>query len=183
LRPVEWKFLRQVGRESKPAEPPWWKSTLLAVAIAAFTALLGYWTGMLSEGRQQETYERRLYLEQRMKLFVSTSADFVGYLENWERLNTIAGVEAKRALDKEGKERKARYEKDRTAAREHLWVDLEQASLFYSPAVGQKIAAFQKYFDAHKNATIENMPPKDEYLAHKDAVLGAMRDEVKGGAR
>jgi hypothetical protein len=183
LRSLEWKFLRQSSRQDQPREQPWWKSTLLAGAAAVFTALLGYWTGVLSESRQQETYERRLYLEQRMKLFVSTSADFVGYLENWERLNTIARVEAKQALDKEGRERKSRYEKDRTAARERLWVDLEQARLFYSPAVAEKIASFQKYFEAHKNATIGQMPPKDEYLAHKDAVLGAMRDEVKGGTR
>lgn len=181
MRYVDWKVLQKVKARHEDRNVPWWKTILTSSAVPILTALIGYGVGVMSEVRQQETYERRLYLEQRMKLFVSASTNFTGYLENLERLNTItASVEKTgKGFSKETRERRDRYEKDRTAARERLWADLEQAQLFFSPAVSQEVAAFKSFFEKHQNATLATMPPKSQYARYKDGILIAMRNEVR----
>ena len=187
MRHEEWKALlwaRNTARAKAKSEP-WWKEILKSGAAPLITALIGYGVGVVTEGRQQETYERRLYLEQRMKLFLSTATNFTGYVENLERLNTIslAASLSEAGLTPEMKERRDRYEKDRTAARERLWADLEQAQLFFSPAVAKEVTAFRSFFEKHQNATLKTMPPKIEYVRHKEAVLVAMRNEVRAEGR
>lgn len=182
MRYSEWKLLQHLRRGERAEKDPWWKTLLQSTAVLIATALIGYVAGILSEGRQQETYERRLYLEQRMKLFVSMTTNFAGYLENQERLVTFVagkkkegGVKGKRDLDQ-----RTKYFQDRDVARDRLWADLDQAQLLFSPNVVQRVREFKIFFAQHRLGTVETLPVKDEYVARKDAILMAMRDEVIG---
>lgn len=185
MRYVDWEIFQRWKQERKPEDPPWWKTLLQSSAVPLITALLGYGAGVLSEGRQQETYERRLYLEQRMKLFVSTTTNFAGFLENQERLVTFVshkeksgGVRSKRDLDQ-----RTKYFQDRDVARDRLWADLDQAQLLFSPIVVKAVDDFRSFFAKHRLGTAETLPPKAEYVARKDAILRAMRDEVNGAIK
>jgi hypothetical protein len=163
-----------------------WKATVLQLtAVPLLSALLGYGAGVLSAQRDQETYERRLYLEQRMKLFVSTTTDFSGFLENHERLQTFVayrmqngGFKDKRELDQ-----RASYYQARDAARDRLWADLDQAQLLFADDVTRRVDDFRGFYAEHRLDLYDKLPPKTEFVKRKDAILVAMRDAIRGEKR
>jgi hypothetical protein len=183
VRVTDWKLLRKLQGGTKPGKASWKEAALQMAAVPLLSALLGYGVGVLTAQREQETYERRLYLEQRMKLFVSTTANFSGYLENHERLVTFVshkmqtgGLKERRDLDQ-----RTKYFQDRDAARDRLWADLDQAQLLFGADVVRPIGDFRSFFEQHRLGTVDTLPAKAEYVKRKDAILIAMRDAIRGG--
>lgn len=151
------------------------------LAVPIVTAVLGFGVGFLLDTKKASSDEDRLYLEERMKLWLSTAGHFNKFLVNYERLNSMAALRQKQGrLTRDEEERFRRFERDRTAAREELFEDLDEAPLFFSEKVSTRIGAFKAFFEKYKLATLAELPPMEEWTRRKDDILLEMRTEVRG---
>ena len=124
---------------------------LASVPMAGFT----YYLASLAEKQKEVSAEERLFLEQRMKVFIATGEHFEAYQQNWSRLISFAKYEWERLKKKEPltekeQENKKKYWIDRDKAKDSLYADLRSVRLFFSHEVTKLIDDFRK-FDGEQN--------------------------------
>lgn len=155
-------------------------SIISAVVIGFLTAPISIYIGTRLEQQKAVSEERKIYLEHRMKLWVSTATHFPQYIINLRRLRTHAQVRLDRTLSNDELELMKKAVADRNHAREGLYGDLAQAKFFFSDAVKRQIEEFEE-FDA-KNVDLSvtrdsKLPAIKEWEDRQTAILAAIRRE------
>jgi hypothetical protein len=140
------------------------------------TALAGFYIGTTLERQKETSAEERLFLEYRMKVWVSAAASFPDYVSNWRRLRTIAG---KADLSATEQERKNKYQRDRDAARGELFSALEQARQVFSSDVSKLIDDFEQFDTKHSAVELADLPAIEEWVRHERKILGALKGELR----
>lgn len=160
-------------------------TALLTTLIASIPmAMLAYHLSSLTEKQKGISADEKLYLEQRMKLFIATGEHFEAYQLNWSRLIVFANYEwerlkHKQPLTEKELENKKKYSNDRDKAKDLLFADLTAARLFFSDDVVRLIDTFKTFDGKQHDKTVDKLPLIEEWGKHQKAILDAMRKEVR----
>lgn len=153
---------------------------LLQYGVAPLlTAALGFLAGLGIEAKKDTSNAEQLLRTQRVKVWISASDHFAGYLNNWSRLRSLAEYGEKQGgLTSVERDRRESYVKGRREARDALSSDLDQARLFFSDNVAEAIDEFDAFTDKYRVARLAQLPPMSEYEKRKNEVLKRMKKEV-----
>lgn len=189
LKP-DWKDRLEKARQEKERVP---SRNVSATVIAAVLTMLvvtmpmaafTYWLGSLTDKNRETSADERLYLEQRMKVFIATGEHFEAYRLNWSRLIGFAEYEwdsrrKKQPLTEKEQENGKKYWNDRDKAKDLLFADLNAARLFFSDDVAKLVDDFKKFDGEQHNKTVDKLPPIREWGKYQQTILEAMRKEVR----
>jgi hypothetical protein len=172
------------GSRTSSASEGGWQSVLKSGLVSSITLVIGFLLGTLTEWQKEASAVEKLYLEQRIKVFVQTGEHFEAYRLNWSRMTDFALWEwellkKRETLSADDKKRKEGYRTDRDSSKDRLFADFRAARLFYSDGVNRRIEEFVA-FDANLDQkTVDKLPPISAWNDHQTLILEAMRAEVR----
>jgi hypothetical protein len=162
----------------------WWEFALKSVIAPGVLLLVGFGFGIATELFKEASAEEKIFLEQRMKIFVQTGEHFETYRLNWSRLIDFANWEWEQrkkgqTLSPAELARRDKYVAARDTSKEQLFAQFRATRLFFGPEVAKRVDAFRA-FDAEQSIrTVDKLAPISAWDAHQNALLDQMRVEVR----
>ena len=133
----------------------------------------------------QTTFAQRTELaKRRLQLWESLGENFTNYVNYRSRLNEAARTEMKLraegvAAGPEFRARKEGYREKRDEYSNMLRRDFLLANLYFGKKVELAIDEFLAWHEKYRTATVNELPPDQDYLSWRDSIMTSIRDELE----
>ncbi len=151
-----------------------WVPPLITILLGGLLASVLFPRWQDQRARYQAREDRKLALAEEL------ARNMVRYVASWNRLRTIAELEASRpdGLTEAEFERKKSFVEARNSGRDALLDTLCSLEIYFSSDVGAAIDDFVRWDEACLALRVDELPPREEYARRRQSILTKVHKEI-----